>query len=150
MNWRRAIYRAGRICRYVPATISVAVICYLALKPSPSVAEVPFMPRWLGRWLDHEDFLCNVSGYLVLTIVIHATFSGWRRAAAGVVWRRAAWLGVLVAGLECGQLFLPRRFFDLHDIASGWLGVVVASLPWLVLPVKAATPKTPGLAKPAE
>ncbi len=122
--WRRA--------SLVPAAASVAAICYLALKPSPSIQNVPLMPRALGRWFEQEDFFCNVSGFFVLTVVIHATFARWRREAAGAVAWRALGLAVLVAGLEIAQLWLPKRVFDRHDIAAGWLGVVLASAPWLI------------------
>lgn len=130
----RAQYRNfwWRYARYVPAAISIAVICYLALKPSPSIQNIPLMPRALGRWLEHEDFFCNVSGFVALTVVIHTTFARWRFEPAAAVARRAVLLAVLVAGLEIAQLWLPKRVFDLHDIAAGWLGVVLASLPWLV------------------
>lgn len=139
---RTTMKRALRIARYVPAAVSLAGICYLALKPSPSIEEVPAMPSRFGRWLDHQDFLCNVAGFLVLTLVMHATFAGWpwRPGARSAVWWRAALLTGLVVGLECAQLLLPRRVFDPRDIVAGCVGVLAASVPWLVARGGAARP----------
>ena len=132
MDGPRERFRWGLRFRHGPAALAVAAICYLALKPSPSIQNIPLMPRALGRWLEHEDFFCNVSGFLVLTIAIHGTFARWRRESAPAVAGRALMLAGLVAGLEVAQLWLPKRVFDLQDIAAGWLGVVLGSLPWLL------------------
>ena len=116
----------------------MATICYLALKPSPSLQDIPLMPRPFGRWLEQYDFLCNVSGFWLLTLVVHATWARWREEeATAVAWRALPLIG-LVAGLETMQWWLPKRVFDLHDIAAGWLGVALGSLPWLLAAVVAA------------
>lgn len=132
--------------RYAPAAVATAVICYLALKPSPEKSTIPLVPRWLGTFLDHHDFLCNVAGYLVLTAVVHATFASWRHVNLAALARRTALLCVLVTALECAQQFIPRRCFDPQDIVAGTIGVILASLPWLRIgrPVADGRPRLAG------
>jgi hypothetical protein len=117
--------------RYVVFGVSAAAILYLELKPEPSLNGTPFVPAWLMQFCDQHDFLNNVLGFGALTAVAHFTFAGWRREPGRRVLRRAAAIAAGIVALELVQLALPERSCDWHDVAAGWLGVLVASAPWL-------------------
>ena len=109
----------------------VAVLAWMPFPPLQHATE-PWMPEWLKQMIvffGQQDFLCNVSAFFILAVVVQGLFRGvglkGRLRCAGA-------LGALVVTLECGQLFLPHRFFDLKDIGSGLLGVAAGSLPWFI------------------
>lgn len=128
MNFVRKMIRAGR---YAPALAATTGICYLALKPYPARAQIPAMPSRLGAFLDRHDFLCNIAGYLVLTLIMHATFTRWRSVNGLALAIRTTLLCALVTLLETAQRFIPHRNFDPQDIVAGTLGVLLATLPWI-------------------
>lgn len=116
------------------AVAGVAVAAVLAWMPWPPLMHVGFtwIPdpvRHLINFLGNEDFLCNASAFFLLTLIAQPVFP--RAGRAGRL-RCAGWLAGLVVLLECGQLFLPHRFFDVQDILAGWVGVAAGSLPWLL------------------
>lgn len=111
----------------------LCVIVYLSWKPSPSIAEIPWMPTLLGQWFDHHDFSKNLIGYGIFGL---SGFIAWsrpanvhRRAQVRLA-RRSILLLVcfcaLVLILELGQLALPHRTCDWRDMAAGWLGILLA------------------------
>ncbi len=128
------------------AVLAVAGVVALAWMPFPPLQHIsePWLPGWAKRVISffaQEDFLCNVLGFFLLTLAVQPVFPGKGRARR---WRCAWWLAALVVTLECGQLFLPHRFFDLKDIASGWLGVAAGSLPWFIADWRASRPAADG------
>lgn len=106
-------------------------MAWLALKPWPSLGRVSWFPRRLAAGLDGEDFLCNLGGYAVLTLVAHLTLPVRGPGAKAALAWRAGTLAMVVIGLETAQRWLPHRNFDRRDIAAGLLGVALATLPWL-------------------
>lgn len=140
MTTLRTTVAWSRGLRWAAVAAVVAVLCYLAWKPSPSAETIPLLRRDVARWFDHHDFLCNASAWALCAVVVHAGFSGRRRERLTVLAWRAAAMGGMVVALECVQRFLPRRSFDPDDIGAGLLGLAVASLPWLRWSRPAATP----------
>lgn len=121
------------ISRFLPAIIAVGVTLIFELKPNPSLKGVNSIPgEWIS-FIDDHDFLMNVIGFGGLAATIQFGFLGFYREPWPDVARRAAWLGGVVVLLELTQLFLPRRSCDWHDVAAGWLGIAMASLPWASL-----------------
>ena len=108
-----------------------AVVLYLELKASPSLVGVPCAPHWLVLFYEGHDFLNNVLGFGGLMAAAHYAAAGLNREPGVHVFRRAilAALGVVV--LECLQCLLPARSCDWHDVAAGWIGIVLVSLSWL-------------------
>lgn len=121
----------GRLGRFALLGIGAGVILYLELKPSPSAQSIPYLPRSWAALLDASDFLNNVVGFGGLAILTHFAFAGFRREFGRRVLIRAAILAGAVVILEMVQLMLPMRYCDWHDVLAGWIGIAVASVPWL-------------------
>ena len=125
--------RGRRVLRCLPLALVVGLTVFLALRADPSLRDVSQVPRPMVRLLDSSDFLKNVLGFAVLAGTVHFAFAGTTRQPWSRLARRAAGAALLVVGLEIAQLMLPQRSCDWRDIVAGWLGIGLASLPWLRL-----------------
>ena len=125
-------------------------MAWLALKPWPSLGRVSWFPRRLAAGLDGEDFLCNLGGYAVLTLVTHLCLPARGAGAKAALAWRAGVLATVVIGLETAQRWLPHRSFDVKDIAAGLLGVALATLPWLWAAARPGTAEPAGAVRPVE
>lgn len=117
--------------RGLPFAVVLATTLFLALRAHPSLQDVALVPRSLVRFFDANDFLNNVIGFGTLAAAQHFAFAGVARQPASRVARRAAIAAAGVVALEFVQLMLPQRSSDWHDVAAGWVGIAVASLPWV-------------------
>jgi len=120
--------------RLLPAIMTVGVTLYFELKTNPSLKDFGSIPSKWVRLFDEHDFLVNAIAFGGLAATVQFGFLGFSREPWPAVMRRAAWLAGAVVVLELTQLLLPRRTCDWHDVAAGWLGIAVASLPWLSFP----------------
>lgn len=110
----------------------LALVGFLALRGSPFVSELPWVPAGLAEWLDtirHWRHLLGfgVTGLLVFVIPVPGQRS-WRP-------RRLGALLVLAVVLEVVQLWIPGRTYAHADLIAnvagvglGWVVVVVAGL----------------------
>lgn len=116
---------AARVAGGLIAVSALGVIVALAFMPEPEIKRLGFVPRGIAVFFDRNDFLKNLLGFGALRLALAAGLApfafarGWRGSVRVTVWS----LG-LVAGLEAGQMFLPRRSFDWNDIWAGGLGVI--------------------------
>ncbi len=100
---------------------------YLTPRRSSDLATVWWMPRVISRWTDRHGELRNVPAYFLLACPYLVVL---RRPRARI-WAIVA-LGVFGTALECLQLFIPTRWFDLMDIALTWAGLLLA---WILFEV---------------
>jgi hypothetical protein len=103
------------------ALISVGVVAFLALRPSPYVGELPWMPDWLGHWADRNGNVRNLPAFAGLAMILVWAL-GWR--AAGV------WASLLAVSLECAQVVIAGRSFDWADIGWSLTGVILVVAPY--------------------
>lgn len=124
----RALRGVGR---FAPVCVATTLVLFLALRPQPSLSDVPEIPRAVVAIFDAQDFLNNVAGFGGLTLTVHFAFardvSDLRRRVALL----AAIVGVMIIALELAQRFIPRRTCDWRDVFAGGLGVGLASMLWL-------------------
>jgi len=132
--------------------ILLMAVFYLAWKPSPAIALVPWMPAMLGSWFDQHDFTKNVVGFGILAA---AGFMAWKRPSHTGNQKSLRRLKtfpngklfvafcLLVVVLELGQLTLPKRNCDWVDVLAGWSGVALA---WCLNRVKDVVVATGGSA----
>lgn len=112
--------RAGRSKAVwtLPALGIVGAVVYLATRGSPYLAEVPWLPDWLGAWADRHGNLRNLPAFFALGVVLVGLCG--RRRAMGL----GCGLGI---GLELAQLFIAGRQFSWADIFWSCTGVFLAA-----------------------
>lgn len=118
--------RAGSI---LPRLLLVAgltgIIAFLALRTSPYLQYIPWMPRSVGIWADHHGILRNVAAFFMFALVVLLLL--------GHSWSRVAALCVFATAVEFGQRWVPGRVFDWWDIAASIAGIFAAwPFAWLI------------------
>lgn len=103
--------------RSLLACLVVTVVAFLALRASPYISEIPWIPAWLSEWADRHANLRNLPAFAGLAFALLWPLGV--RVAACVA-------SLLAVVLECAQVFIDGRTFDLADIGWSLLGVVLA------------------------
>ena len=123
--------RRFRLLRLVLAATVLAVVAFLALRASPYLQYIPWMPRRIGIWADQHGIVRNVAAFFVLSLAVY--FLVGRRA-----WHIGA-LCVFGIAIEVAQLWIRGRVFDWWDIAASVAGVLLAwPVAWIIRPRPAA------------
>lgn len=123
------------------------LVLYCALRSSPRLAEIPWLPAWLGRWSDRNDTFRHFVGFgalaLMAMVLPRAILPSFPERAKTQFRHLCLVIALaLVAGLEFIQLEIPTRNFDWLDMYWGWLGVLSARA---VLPLVSRTRRNPGV-----
>lgn len=106
--------------RVLLAAVLLGVIGFLALRTSPYLQYIAWMPRGVGVWADSNGILRNVVAFLALGFAVFFLVGrGWRTVLA---------LATFATGVEVAQRWIPGRVFDWRDIAASVAGVLLA---WL-------------------
>lgn len=101
------------------ALVGCGLVLFLALRGSPHLRELPWMPDWLGAWADRHGRLRNLPAFAGLAVLLFP-FAG--------IFRGACLAGGLAVVVECVQIALPGRIFDWADIFWSLVGVAAAAL----------------------
>lgn len=109
-----------RIVMRLVAVVAVLAVAFLALRPSPWMGEVPWIPRWVGEWADRHGNFRNCPAFAGLAAVLLWPL-GWRQAGVASA--------VLAVGLESAQWFISGRTFDWADIGWSLAGVAAVTVP---------------------
>jgi VanZ family protein len=130
--------------RYFLALLSILLVVAIALvtlETSPQMTTVSWIPIFVSRWADAEPTFRNFPPYALATLLSTLTALTWirpRTRAHGlliILGMLCLWT-LLGTGLECAQLWLPYRKFDLLDITWSVVGTLAGSalsLPWLLV-----------------
>lgn len=107
-----------RIAAYAAVGLLAALVAFLALRASPYLQYVPWMPRRLGVWADSHGISCTFVAFFALGLVafLLASCRPWMAVA----------LCTFGTAIEVAQLWIPSRRFDPKDIAATCLGVLAA------------------------
>jgi hypothetical protein len=121
-----------------------ALILYFTFRDSSRLAEISWMPKRWGIWLDDHSKFRHFVGFAAFAAVAFAinldTF--FTRSKHRFIRRfrssryRTGRLGgmlVLVYVLELAQINMPHRDFDWLDIVNGWGGIVAAWSVWYAI-----------------
>lgn len=107
-----------RIAALAAIGLLAALIAFLALRASPYLQYIPWMPRRLGVWADSHGISRTFVAFFGLALVSFLLVS------------RRPWLALALCGfgtaIEVAQLWIPSRRFDPKDIAATCLGVLAA------------------------
>ena len=94
------------------------LIAFLALRTSPYLQYIPWMPRRIGVWADHNGIVRNAAAFFVFALV------------AFLVVGRRPWhvfaLCLFATALEVAQLWIRGRVFDWRDIFASIIGILLA------------------------
>lgn len=102
--------------------LAVLPLAYLALRPSPFVAEVSWIPPSIGEWADRNGIFRNTVAFFALGLFYFALI--------GRRWPHALALALFATLIEVAQIWIPHRVFDLKDIAASLAGLALA---WLLV-----------------
>lgn len=107
-----------RALRWIIAGGAIAVVAFLALRSSPWIGEVPWIPDWLAGWADRNGNFRNFPAFAGLTLILIVPLG----------LRGASWVaGVSAVGLESAQFFIAGRTFDFADIGWSLAGVALVA-----------------------
>lgn len=95
-----------------------AVLAFLALRSSPYLQYVPWMPRRIGVWADHNGIVRNTVAFAGFALAVYLLL--------GARLRYVVALGVFGTAIEVAQLWIPGRAFDWRDIVASIVGVLLA------------------------
>jgi hypothetical protein len=111
--------------RLTIVAVLFGTIAFLALRTSPYLQYVPWMPRRIGIWADHHGIVRNVAAFFALALAVYFLVGrGWWTVIA---------LCAFGTGVEVAQLWIPGRVFDWWDIAASITGVLLAwPVAWLL------------------
>ena len=130
--------------RYLLALLSILLfvaIALVTLETSPQMTMVSWIPKFVSRWADAEPTFRNFPPYALATLLSTLTALTWIRPRTRshglliILGMLCLW-ALLGTGLECAQLWLPYRKFDLLDITWSVVGALAGSalsLPWLLV-----------------
>ncbi len=112
------------VTRIVLIALIGGALAFFALRSSPYLQYIPWMPRWIGVWADSNGITRNVVAFGFLGLITMLVL-GWRLP---IVLGLAAF-GIL---LEVSQIWIPGRVFDWRDILASLAGIALAwPIAWL-------------------
>lgn len=118
MNPTEPKSRVARSARIALVAGFAAILAFLALRTSPYLQYVPWMPRQIGVWADHHGVSRNAAAFFVFGLAAFLLIGTQ-------VWRVFAVAGFATA-LEVAQLWIPGRTFDWRDIVASLAGLALA------------------------
>ena len=108
--WSRSLLAIG--------CIGVFAALILTLKASGNVPFTRFTPDWLTRWVNRHGELRNLFAYALLALPFLLRAPTFPKRV-----RTVLSLSAFATAVECAQLFIPTRWFDLIDIAMSIVGI---------------------------
>ena len=109
---------SSNMFRIVLVVALAGVLAFLALRTSPYLQYIPWMPRRIGVWADHNGIVRNAAAFFAFALIVYLLVG--RRA-----WQVAG-LCFFATAVEVAQLWIRGRVFDWRDIAASIIGVLLA------------------------
>lgn len=94
------------------------VMAFLALRTSPYLQYIPWVPRSIGVWADHNGILRNTAAFLVFAFFVYVI--------VGRSWWVVVSLCLFATAVEVAQLGVRGRVFDWRDIVASIAGILLA------------------------
>lgn len=125
MVLREVFDQPWRMATGFVGVVGIIVATFLLLRPSSDMRTLGMPPWEIFRWIDEHGEFRNTPAFALLAL----PFLMLARTRRQRVWT-VFWLGLFVAVTEFCQLAIKTRWFDLKDIAYGWLGICAS---WAVI-----------------
>ena len=105
----------------------IFLVFYFSWLPNPDIGYKSYFPEWLGQWTNANANLRTAVPFLFLGTIAEIWFYDGRNVLKKrtLIFLAAS---LVVTAAEVGQLFLPKRTFDLRDIGWGIAGTVAGIL----------------------
>ncbi|GAB3180937.1 VanZ family protein [Telluribacter humicola] len=105
--------------------LGVLFIFYFSWLPDPNIGNLPFFPAWLGKWTNSNANLRTAVPFLFIGIIgeMYIKRNSTDTRQSRILALFSLTLIVLIA--ELGQIFIPKRHFDIADVAWGVAGSIV-------------------------
>ena len=101
---------------------TATLVLALSWVPDSRMGRLPFMPGWLGDWLDSGGGVNTLRTGLAMAVA--AAFIHLASSSRGGL-RSVGLAAALLLAAEGGQLFLDSRQASIGDLGSGLVGSVV-------------------------
>ena len=94
------------------------VVGFLALRTSPYLQYISWMPRSIGVWADSNGIVRNVAAFFVFALAAFLLVGrgGWQVVA----------LCLFATTVEVAQIWVRGRVFDWRDIVASIAGILLA------------------------
>ena len=117
--------KSRRPLALVAVAALAAAIAFFALRSSPYLQYIPWMPRSLGTWADSHGISRNFVAFAALGLAVFCL--------VGRRWPHVLALCAFATALETSQLWIRGRVFDWRDIIVSIAGILaVWPLAWLL------------------
>jgi glycopeptide antibiotics resistance protein len=104
--------------------LGTCLVFYFSWLPNPNIGVKPYFPHWLGEWTNKNGNLRTAIPFVFLGVLLEFGFVDLKE-----VWKKRLVilliLVIIVFIAELGQLFLPKRHFDIEDILWGLSGSIL-------------------------
>jgi hypothetical protein len=115
---------------FVGLNILSAIHC--ALAPSPDLHHIPWLPNAIATWANDYPAFRNFPAFGVVAMSLYfCVFSWLQQVHPKRLLELALFCSIVVSVfgvlLECLQIWLPTRYFDLYDIAWSVAGAFAGS-----------------------
>ena len=114
------------------ALISV-LVSYYSWLPSPNLRNEQYLPAWLSTWADAHWNMRTAVPFLLGGVLVGLL--GEIKHIFKFIIQWLLFFTLLVVLAEVGQIWLPNRSFDTHDIAYGIMGAALGLIPCTVFRV---------------
>ena len=113
-----------RLAAILLVTAFAAMLAFFALRSSPYLQYIPWMPRRVGVWADSHGVVRNAVAFFGLGL---CSFTAVGRGLA-----HAFALCAFATAVEVAQIWIGSRAFDWRDIVASVAGVMIAwPVAWL-------------------
>jgi glycopeptide antibiotics resistance protein len=110
--------KSAFLVRLLVVIVLAVAVAFLALRTSPYLQYVSWMPRWIGVWADSNGILRNTVAFFALALLV--CFLVGRG-----IWQVLG-LCLFATAIEVAQLWVRGRVFDGQDIVASIAGILLA------------------------
>jgi glycopeptide antibiotics resistance protein len=103
------------------------MMAFFALRTSPYLQYISWLPRRIGVWADHNGIVRNTVAFFAFALLVYFL-------VGRLTWQVVA-LCVFATAVEVAQLWVRGRVFDWRDIVASIAGIILSwPVAWVLGP----------------